>query len=311
MKKRILSFVLAIVLILVLVPGAFATSNPWSSNDAPSSWAQSYVREAYNQNLVPSNLMGRFTQSITRAEFTHLAVALYEELTGRTITGRVTFTDTDDVNVQKMAYLGVVRGVGNNRFNPDGLITREESAAMLVRLANATDVTIPDYSNYTFADHDRVSSWAVGYVRQMRLSGIMGGVGNNRFDPRGSYTREQSIVTIMRLLNELDEVVSGDTASLPASISPIGLWSIQDDTAAGWFIGGETFEFFENGSGIERLHEDFWGFNWSVQGSVLTMVYNHQTLVYNLEIIEGRLHLTSDGDTMVFTPLSVPISLIG
>jgi len=208
MKKRILSFVLAIVLILVLVPGAFATSNPWSSNDAPSSWAQSYVREAYNQNLVPSNLMGRFTQSITRAEFTHLAVALYEELTGRTITGRVTFTDTDDVNVQKMAYLGVVRGVGNNRFNPDGLITREESAAMLVRLANATDVTIPDYSNYTFADHDRVSSWAVGYVRQMRLSGIMGGVGNNRFDPMGRYTIEQSITTMLRTYDHVKFVHS-------------------------------------------------------------------------------------------------------
>jgi hypothetical protein len=33
----------------------------------------------------------------------------------------------------------------------------------------------------------------------MQNTGIMGGVGNNRFDPQGDYTREQSIVTILRL----------------------------------------------------------------------------------------------------------------
>jgi len=30
-------------------------------------------------------------------------------------------------------------------------------------------------------------------------SGIMGGVGDNRFDPQGEYTREQSILTMLRL----------------------------------------------------------------------------------------------------------------
>ena len=33
----------------------------------------------------------------------------------------------------------------------------------------------------------------------MQTSGIMGGVGNNRFDPQGSYSWEQSIATLMRL----------------------------------------------------------------------------------------------------------------
>jgi hypothetical protein len=32
----------------------------------------------------------------------------------------------------------------------------------------------------------------------------MGGVGDNRFDPQGTYTREQSIVTIIRLFDLLD-----------------------------------------------------------------------------------------------------------
>ncbi|HHV99215.1 MAG TPA: S-layer homology domain-containing protein [Clostridiaceae bacterium] len=31
--------------------------------------------------------------------------------------------------------------------------------------------------------------------------GLMGGVGNNRFSPHGNFTREQSIVTMLRLFH--------------------------------------------------------------------------------------------------------------
>jgi len=33
----------------------------------------------------------------------------------------------------------------------------------------------------------------------MQAQGIMGGVGDNTFAPKSSYTREQSIATLMRL----------------------------------------------------------------------------------------------------------------
>jgi len=194
MKKRMLSFVLAIVLILALAPGAFA------ANSQPSSWAQGYVNEAVAQGLVPNHLRTRFTDSITRAEFAALGVALYEATTGRQITGRVTFTDTNDVNVQKMAYLGVVQGVGGGRFNPDGLLTRQEAAAMLVRLINVTDGALPP-TTPNFGDNDSISNWAMAYVGQMQVTGIMGGVSGNRFDPAGRYTIEQSIVTMLRMYN--------------------------------------------------------------------------------------------------------------
>jgi len=198
MKKRILSFVLAIVLILALMPGALASS------DQPSGWAQGYVNEAISHGLVPQHLQTRFTSPVTRAEFAALGVALYQSTTGREITGRVTFTDTNDVNVQMMAYVGVVRGVGGDRFNPDGLITRQESAAMLSRLISVTGTALPVISP-TFADNDAISNWAENYVGQVRVLGIMGGVGGNRFDPQGRYTIEQSIVTMLRVF-QMDEL---------------------------------------------------------------------------------------------------------
>ena len=213
MKKRILSFLMAIVLILVLVPTAFAATNPWSESDAPSTWAQSYVREAYNQNLVPSNLMGRFDQPITRAEFAQLSYYLFRVVNGREstpdivqanpgtgITGRWWFEDTDDEYILKMGYIGVVRGVGNNRFNPDGFITREQAATMLSRLTNTVAMILPT-NNAMFNDNSAIANWAMDHVGQMQSSGIMGGVGGNRFDPQGRYTIEQSITTMLRVYN--------------------------------------------------------------------------------------------------------------
>ena len=190
--KRITTLLVLVALLVTMIPVAFATT------DQPSTWAQGYVQEAVAQGLVPQHLQTRFTDSITRAEFTHLGVALYESATGRTITGRTEFVDTDDVNVQKMAYVGVVRGVGGGRFNPDGLLTRQEAAAMLSRLIGVIETPMRNHTA-TFADGDSISTWATDYVGQMRLFGIMGGVGGNRFDPHGRYTIEQSITTMLRV----------------------------------------------------------------------------------------------------------------
>jgi hypothetical protein len=54
----------------------------------------------------------------------------------------------------------------------------------------------------TFADNASISTWAVEAVGKMQASQIMGGTGNNNFSPSGTFTREQSIMTILRLFNQ-------------------------------------------------------------------------------------------------------------
>jgi len=174
----------------------------------PSSWAEPHVREAIRVNIVPSRLQSNFTQPITRAEFAALAVRLYETVKGRqSITAQMTFNDTNDRNVEKMGGLGIISGVGGGYFNPDGNITREQAAVMTVRLAHALWA---DFSvNYpTFYDSASISSWAIEAVGQAQAYGLMGGTGGNMFSPRGTYTREQSIVTMLRLFNIVNVRVS-------------------------------------------------------------------------------------------------------
>ena len=168
------------------------------AQNEPSSWAQAEVERAVEAGIVPENLRGAYTQAATRAEFCALAVGLYETVTGEEITERAEFTDTTDVNVQKMAGLGIVNGMGEGRFEPDSPLTREQAAALLSRLADSIGKPLAA-SAPSFADNGSISGWAKDAVGQMQASGVMGGVGSNTFDPSGTYTREQSMITMLRM----------------------------------------------------------------------------------------------------------------
>ena len=230
----------AMVVFYVNVVGETSTTTPQTSEQTPtqqpqtvvgdltiSPWAQVAVGEAIAAGIVPQNLQSNYSQATTRAEFATLATALYETVTGATITGRANFNDTNDINVQKMGYLGVVTGVGGGNFNPNGQLTREQAAVMLARLAEAMGRRITP-TNLTFADNAQIATWAREAVGQMQSAGIMSGVGNNQFAPQGDYTREQSIVTIMRLYdfvnaNPATITQASTTSRMGAEFEELGL----------------------------------------------------------------------------------------
>jgi len=168
--------------------------------EQPSGWAAESVSAAIYHGLVPLNLQMHFTETTTRAEFAALAVALHEVITGVEIEERMTFNDTDDVNVQKMGALGVVLGTGYGDFLPYDTLTREQAAVMLTRLADVLERPLP-WIEAEFIDNDMISSWAIEAVGRVQATGIMEGVGGGMFSPWGPYTREQSIVTILRMFD--------------------------------------------------------------------------------------------------------------
>ena len=97
-----------------------------------------------------------------------------------------------------MAGLGVVNGVGDGKFDPNGTLTREQAATILVRLADAMGHPLPQ-AGASFADNASIGSWARDAVGRVKAGGIMDGVGSNTFNPKAAYSREQSILTILRL----------------------------------------------------------------------------------------------------------------
>lgn len=174
------------------------------SDRLPSAWAKAQVDEAISLGLVPGFLQDYYTTSSYRSAFCDLADALYTKTVPTPITATVKFGDTNDSAVERMATVGVVNGVGNNLFDPMSDLTREQAATMLYRLAAAAGKPLPDVSA-SFADKNSISSWASKEVGAVQAAGIMNGVGNNRFDPKGSYTTEQSIVTMLRMYRYLNQ----------------------------------------------------------------------------------------------------------
>lgn len=170
---------------------------------APSSWAINDVETAETAGLVPSSLADNWQRPITRAEFCALAQQLAQaEGNSYSLPTDNPFTDTEDENVLRLSAAGIVSGKSEGIFAPDDPITRQEAATMLYRMTN-TSVFPFSYTDqretYDFSDLGSISSWASTGVAFCYRTGVMGGVGENQFDPNGLYTVEQAVITALRM----------------------------------------------------------------------------------------------------------------
>lgn len=183
-----------------------------------SNWAREEVGAAIRSGLVPPALRSGYQDQITRADFARLAVILVERITGSSADslldslGReaaVPFRDTSDPYVLAAYSLKIVNGRTKAAFDPNGGITRQEAAAMLARAAKILGAPVNGNAK-NFKDSGEFASWAaeaIAYVSSVRApetnKPVMGGVGGKRFDPMGTYTREQAYITAFRLFQAL------------------------------------------------------------------------------------------------------------
>ena len=183
-----------------------------------SNWAIEQMTEAIMLDLIPMGLIFDFwadiRSNITRAEFCETIVQTLMVKSGhfrdlpRFIEtfnidiGHNPFTDTSAKYVRIAYALGIVTGVGYGRFAPDNPITRQEAAVMLKRAAAVIE---PDLffaeDPIDFVDAGYFAEWARDGIDFVLANDIMRGIGGNRFNPHGYYTREQTFVTMLRLFN--------------------------------------------------------------------------------------------------------------
>lgn len=166
----------------------------------PSAWAVDEVSRARSLGLVPTRLLCDFDREISREEFCALTVRMLEKKLGTLPVGNnVDFSDTSDVPVLKLATLGAVDGVGNGKFDPAGLITREQAARILAFVGQSA-LKLPNghRAPVVFADAQSIAAWAADAVDYVSAQGIMNGKGD-RFAPKDNFTREEAILTVLRL----------------------------------------------------------------------------------------------------------------
>ncbi|NLL46665.1 MAG: S-layer homology domain-containing protein [Clostridiales bacterium] len=168
-----------------------------------SDWAKDGLDKAAQYGLITDKIRDNMSGSITREEFAEVAVKLYELYTGKKATAAPssTFTDTSNVEILKAYQLGIVNGIGNNKFAPQVLINREQMAAMLYRAVTAIkpDADMSTEGALTFSDEKEIESYFIDNVKFMTKNGFINGVGNNRFAPKDTSTREQAVIVAVRV----------------------------------------------------------------------------------------------------------------
>lgn len=97
------------------------------------------------------------------------------------------------------AQEGIVNGVGNNKFDPDGIVTREQVAAILYRYAQYKGIATDERADLTvFEDGDKVSDYAKEAMSWINGVQIIKGVSATRIAPLDNCTRAQ-VAEMLRL----------------------------------------------------------------------------------------------------------------
>jgi len=83
---------------------------------------------------------------------------------------------------------------------PNAPVTREQMAKFLIIPYILKNPDAEEGESLSFTDFDNVSEWAVNYVNKATALGILNGMGDGTFAPKGEVLREQAFAAISRLM---------------------------------------------------------------------------------------------------------------
>jgi len=169
----------------------------------PSDWAKDEIEASFINGIVPHSIAYNYQDKITRKEFCTLLVKMIERTLNSTIPieSMNVFEDTKDINILKLYYAGVIKGVDGNIFAPNDFITREQAARILMYAGVYMGVPYDKGNGNVYEDTDEISDWAKESVNLLYDNNIMSGT-NNKFLPKENFTREQSIVSVYKLFKK-------------------------------------------------------------------------------------------------------------
>ena len=159
--------------------------------------------------------IGSLNSGLSRAKI-HYNTVIIELIDPTTV-----FTDvTYDWKWDGIAYcysVGLMNGVSDTEFDPDGTLTRAMLVTVLWRLAGepaaTQDCAFPDLGS----PNDPAASWYLDAVAWAAEAGIVNGRPDGTFDPKGAITRQELATMLYRFAGvmKLDTSAKGDLSVFP------------------------------------------------------------------------------------------------
>lgn len=177
--------------------------------NSASSWALAELETFYDKDLISPIIWQNFQGNITRAEFAHMLVTVYERVKNTTASTKATkFKDIEghlfETDIIKAYNLGFTNGTSTTTFSPNNSLTRQEAVKMLCTfLTKMRSITIPQRvtSMTYYSDVASIQDWAAPYVAYAYNENIMKGSGT-QFLPNSQLSREQALLIVGRVIEK-------------------------------------------------------------------------------------------------------------
>ena len=174
----------------------------------PSDWAETEVNKALENGLINDEDGIFYRDDINREQFAELITVCVDKLVDTSsVEKAAAFVDSDNEQVLRAAAMGIVAGVGDNKFAPTQKITRQEIAAMMhraikyVESAKGTSYLNANSDISKFEDADKVSDWAKESVGTLVNNQIIFGTSDTEISPLDNTTIEQAILLDVRIFD--------------------------------------------------------------------------------------------------------------
>lgn len=181
-------------------------------SDTAGNWAEDYIRRAAGLGLIEGYPDGTYGpgRTMTRAE---LVTILWRAAGAPEPRGKATFTDLPYEWYQDaIAWAeenGVVNGIGDGLFDPQGTVTREQLVTVLHRRAGCPtgmEGLFTALYDSQYPDSHQIGDWAKKALYWSIYNGIYCGENSasigKTLAPRSAATRAQIAVMIVRCLEE-------------------------------------------------------------------------------------------------------------
>lgn len=167
------------------------------------SWARSAITHLEEKNII--NGVSEYWygpgQNITRGDFAMFLVrtlGLASDSTGNFADVSKSREYAKELAIGKA--LGILSGVGDNRFNPEAEISRQD---MMTMTARALNLQAGEINSAAYSDWGSISDYAVSSVSAMVASGIIKGNADGTINPQGKTTRAEAAVIMDRILSRV------------------------------------------------------------------------------------------------------------
>lgn len=196
---KTLSFALLLTLVLSIFQLPVARAADQASE--PSKWAAEDVQMAYYYGLIDDSFLNDFMKAITREESLKLCDALYEKLSGKTLSksSKNPFKDTSSAAVLKAYTIGLAKPDSKGKINPNAKINKEEALLAVYNTIKAVNpgLKVAKDIKLTAKDAASLKEPLLSAVKYLYSKGIVKG-GKGNLGLKAVCTRQELITIVKR-----------------------------------------------------------------------------------------------------------------